>query len=182
MDIYVVSLTDYNNGILHGKWIHNIEDATADEVHEEIQEMLDASPWIAQYPDEVAEEWAIHDYSYDYTSLGLGESEDIAELVKLAQACEEHGEAFAAFYDYNSYNNESVEETIERFENVYQGEWRSLEEYAEQLCDDLGYTSEMPESLRYYIDYAAFGRDLELGGDIWTHEESYNCLHVFTNY
>jgi hypothetical protein len=52
--IYVASLSDYNDGVLHGAWIN--ADQEADELHGDVGAMLRESiqPW--------AEEWAIHDY------------------------------------------------------------------------------------------------------------------------
>ena len=57
--IWVGSLSDYNNGVLHGEWI----DATQDEaeVYEQIAEMLAASPTTARYGD-LAEEYGIFDH------------------------------------------------------------------------------------------------------------------------
>ena len=49
--IYVACLAAYNNGFLHGRWI---DATTPDEIMEEVQAMLAASP-IPQ-----AEEWGIH--------------------------------------------------------------------------------------------------------------------------
>ena len=52
--IYVASLSDYNAGRLHGRWI----DATqsADTIREELSQML------AESQEPIAEEWAIHAY------------------------------------------------------------------------------------------------------------------------
>jgi antirestriction protein len=57
--IYVASLLDYNNGILHGAWIP--VGASADALLLEILAMLSISP-TTRRTGEPAEEWAIHDY------------------------------------------------------------------------------------------------------------------------
>jgi UDP:flavonoid glycosyltransferase YjiC (YdhE family) len=41
--IYVASLSDYNAGILHGKWIE-LEGKTTDEIQKEIEQILAESP------------------------------------------------------------------------------------------------------------------------------------------
>lgn len=41
----------------------------------------------------------------------------------------------------------------------------SLKEAAEELFDEL-YLPEVPESVRFYIDYEKFARDCEIGGDM----------------
>jgi hypothetical protein len=38
------------------------------------------------------------------------------------------------------------------------------------------------ESLAFYIDYEKMGRDLELGGDIFTIEAGYREVHIFWNH
>ena len=57
--IYAASLSDYNNGILHGAWI----DADEDEgrMQSEVDSMLARSPTTKAH-GEVAEEWAVHDH------------------------------------------------------------------------------------------------------------------------
>lgn len=54
--IYAASLSDYNNGILHGAWIDADEDV--ERMSGEITEMLADSPTTKRY-GEPAEEWAI---------------------------------------------------------------------------------------------------------------------------
>jgi hypothetical protein len=41
----------------------------------------------------------------------------------------------------------------------------SLEDAAAQLFDEC-YAHDIPESLRHYIDYEKFARDVKLGGDM----------------
>jgi hypothetical protein len=43
-------------------------------------------------------------------------------------------------------------------------------------------TTEIPESLTYYIDYEKMGRDMELSCDIFTIETSHNEVHIFWNH
>ena len=80
--IYVASLSDYNEGRLHGEWI----DATldAEDIQAEIAEMLEAST----IPN--AEEWAIHDH--EGFPVKLGEWESAEWISALGQAIESHGE------------------------------------------------------------------------------------------
>ena len=40
---------------------------------------------------------------------------------------------------------------------------------AEQFVDEMGLLSEIPENLQYYFDYEAYGRDMELSGDVFEH-------------
>lgn len=144
--IYVADLQAYNNGTLYGKWID--ADQSEEEILEEIQEMLKNSP----YPN--SEEWAIHDYE-GFGNYSISEHESIENVSQLAQSINEHGEAFTLYasdvgFDY----------ALEHFEEAYQGEWDSEEDFAENLIDDLGYLNEIPEHLQFYFDYEKFTRDL----------------------
>lgn len=67
------------------------------------------------------------------------------------------------------------------FEDNYRGEFESLEDYARNLLEDTASLDDVPIWLQSYIDYAAIGRDEELGGGIFTIEENYKSLHVFLN-
>lgn len=43
-------------------------------------------------------------------------------------------------------------------------------------------TTEISKSLAFYIDYEKMGRDLELGGDIFTIDTGYKEIHIFWNH
>lgn len=153
--IYIASLSDYNAGILHGKWV-NVEGLSTDEIQEEINEILRTSPYAKQY-GEVAEEWAIHDF--ELGGIRISEYESLDTIVSIVEALAEHGEAFAIYYNDVS----DLDTAISNFEEAYQGEYDSFLDYATQTFDEL-YAHSIPESLRYYIDYNAFARDLDADG------------------
>lgn len=48
--------------------------------------------------------------------------------------------------------------------------------YAQELTEG---TTEIPPTLRHYIDYDAIARDIELNGDVFTIETAHNEVHVF---
>ncbi|MCL4367879.1 MAG: antirestriction protein ArdA [Actinobacteria bacterium] len=157
--IYVASLSDYNSGRLHGNWID--ANQTAEELQEAINEMLRRSP------EPGAEEWAIHDYD-GFGPLRLGESDSMEYVARLAEGIAKYGLAFAAWADEVGNNPEA----LDQFEDVYFGAWESVEAYAHEVFDDLGYLAEfarsLPEHLRPYIEFdlEGFARDMVLAGDI----------------
>ena len=161
--IYVASLSDYNSGILHGRWIDAAQDESA--IETEIQAMLNASK------DPSAEECAIHDHE-GFMGFPISEYESIETVAALAQSLDEHGEPFAIYA-----RNVGFEEAVKHLEEAYQGEHKSMEDFAYQLLDDCGTLQEMPETLRNYFDFEKYGRDLELGGDY-----SFDSGHVFNNH
>lgn len=153
--IYVASLSDYNAGILHGKWI-DLDGLTTDEIQEEINQVLQSSPYTKQYA-EVVEEWAIHDF--ELGGIRISEYESLDTIVSIVEQLTEHGEAFAIYYN----NVDDLESAKTHFEDAYAGEYDSFLDYATELFDEL-YAHSIPEGLRIYIDYAAFARDLDAEG------------------
>jgi len=159
--VYVASLSDYNAGILHGKWI-DLSGHDLDSLHQEIQEMLSESPAAKRYGDP-AEEWAIHDFE-GFGEYRLSEYEDLSTILQLVEAAEEHGsELFFAVLSYHGGDLDHVQECLS---DRFAGTWESAEAFAENLIEETGALEQMPENLRYYFDYEGYARDLQLGGDI----------------
>lgn len=178
--IYVASLSDYNAGILHGRWIG--ADQPVDEIHQDIAVMLADSPTTRRY-GEVAEEWAIHDYE-GFGPVRLGECERIEQVAALARGIVAHGDAFAAWWAMDPPSETDDVELEASFEEHYLGEYGSVEEYAEQMLEDLGIDVDdlpgVPEGIRPYVrvDVEAYARDLQMGGDI-SIVESTRGVYVF---
>jgi Antirestriction protein len=166
--IYVASLADYNAGRLHGVWIDATQDAH--DIKMCIFVMLSESA------EPVAEEWAIHDHE-GFGSLRIGEYESIERIAAVAEGIEEHGAAFVAYVDNFGFNDAD----LDAFEENYLGEFDNVEDYAREFLYEWGDLAALPESLRNYFDYAAFARDMELGGDIWTAPAYNNGVHIFRN-
>jgi antirestriction protein len=168
--IYIASLSDYNAGRLHGRWI----DATqgVDAVQAEVVAML------AESRETVAEEWAIHDYD-EFAGVRLGEWEDLARICELAAALVAHGPAFAAWY--SGADADSGVAPGEQFEESYVGEFDSLGDYAEELATDIGDVTGSQLAMWPFtcIDWERAGRELEMGGDVWTADASAGRVWIF---
>lgn len=146
--IYVASLSDYNAGRLHGVWIDLDETSTADDIQEAVTAML------ARSPESIAEEWAIHDYE-GFGGIRLSEYESFDRVAALAAGIAEHGDAFAAWIAGDSGRDP------DKFEDAYQGEYSSREDYAESYYEDCcDLDKEIPASLRYHIDWESVAREL----------------------
>lgn len=193
--IYVASLSDYNNGELHGRWI----DATLGEDHirEEVAAMLRESkyPNIAvdcqgeqsSFDEECgvcdekcavpsAEEWAIHDY--ELGGIKISEWESFETVAELADALETHGDAFAAWWDNET--RDSVD--VDQFEDEYIGQYDSVTAYVDEMLEETGALAEVPEWLRYHIDSDSIARDMSMGGEIWTADvPNYGGVFMFRN-
>lgn len=163
--IWVGSLTDYNNGVLHGRWLDAAR--APDELQADIAAMLARSPWTAR-TGEPAEEWGIFDYD-NFGNCQLDEYEDISWVSALATGIRKHGLAFAAWAKVID-----EREHLNDFDAAYLGHYDDLHSYIEQLINDLGYERiidrALPASIRPYvkIDITATANDLLLGGDLHT--------------
>ena len=144
ISIYVVCLAAYNNGRLHGCWIHATLELN--DIQDQINSMLASSP------EQDAEEYAIHDYE-GFGSYSLGEYEGIDSAQEVACFIEEHGELGAELLGYYS----DIEEARKAIEESYCGCHASVADYAQELTEDTG---NIPSHLEMYIDYERMGRDM----------------------
>lgn len=154
--VYVASLSDYNNGILHGVWIDAYQEY--EEVREQVSWMLRSAP------GQDAEEYAIHDFD-EFAGIDIHEYTSLGTVVKLAKKIAKHGEAFGAWIGYTGMTDD---ENIRKFDDAYQGHYDSMQSYCEEYVsetDHLGTLNSMletvPEDLRQYVkfDYDAMARD-----------------------
>jgi antirestriction protein len=169
--IYVASLADYNNGVLHGAWIQAARDPA------DIQADIDAM--LAESREPGAEEFAIHDYD-QFGQCRIHENDPIDLVARIARGITEHGYAFAAWAEVN----EGTPERFDDFIEAYLGHYDSVQDYVEQLADDLGYTQELAkllESLQPYLrfDTEALARDMEFSGDIYTFRDQAGGVWIF---
>lgn len=164
--IYVVCVASRAQGIEHGVDIEIDASTIPDDIQSAVDAMLGESP----APD--ASTWAVTDWD-DFPTLP--EQPDFDFLCRYAEAYEEHGEAFALWYE----NSPDGECSVDSFEDAYQGEYDSTEAYVEYFLDDTGMLRDLPKSLQRYFDYEACAHDLERAGDIWTAEASNGNVYVY---
>lgn len=170
--IYVACLAAYNNGKLHGEWI-NANQSTS-QILDEINEMLKASP------EPMAEEWAVHDYK-GFGDIDLTEWPDIARVSSIAALIEDHGDGFTLWYASQDGRYLDAEELEARFLEPWQGAHDSKAAFADYLLDSIGQLAELPEWARNYFDFAAYARDLELGGD-YSVIPHHGQVYVYSNF
>ena len=167
---FITNLGKYNEGELVGEWVKFPTTA------EELKKVFDRIG-IGQKDDfgQPYEEWFITDYDCYVGALydKLGEYENLDELNYLASKLEEMGQGeyaqFQAAMEVGDHSG-SLQEIINLTDNLDCYDlYPSIQDY-----DDLGryYIEELdamqvPEHLRNYIDYEAYGRDvaLEESGD-----------------
>lgn len=160
--IYVACLAAYNNGYLHGAWIDATDDLGL--IQAQVAMMLAGSPM----PD--AEEYAIHDYE-DFSDYALGEYAGLESAHNIAVYLADTGGLGAMLLSHFGGDLQAALNALEEYVGCYE----SVAAFAQELTEE---TTIIPESLRFYIDYEAMARDMELNGDILTFEESYRCIHI----
>ena len=170
---FITNLGKYNEGALVGEWVKF--PTTAEELKKVFERI-----GIGQKDDfgQPYEEWFITDYDCYVSGLydKLGEYENLDELNYLASKLDEMSqgeyEQFQAAMEVGDHSG-SLQEIINLTENLdCYDVYPDIQDY-----DDLGryYIEELdamqvPEHLRNYIDYEAYGRDVALGesGDFTT--------------
>jgi antirestriction protein len=170
--VYVADLlAAYNVGVLHGEWIELTPETTVDDVRDSIQLMLDQSPVL---PDEVAEEYAIHDYEGFYGHT-INEYEDLKALTEMGSFVAEHGQLGALLLRHSS----DIDEAKRALDEQYAGAAESLSDWASDHLEETGELEHIPERWRAYLDLERYADDLELGGDIFTINTGDGMTHVF---
>lgn len=151
----------HNNGTLHGEWI----DATQG------QEGIwrDVSQMLLRSPAEYAEKWAIHDYE-GFGEVNLSEYASFETVATYAEFIEEHGDLGSKLIAYYG----DLDDARDAISDHYAGQYDSLSNYAEQLTVE---TTQIPESLRFYIDYEKMAADMEINDVLAIISD--HSVHVF---
>jgi antirestriction protein len=163
--IYVACLAAYNSGRLHGAWI---------EVEDDLEAVVDAvATMLAVSPEPGAEEFAIHDHE-GFGGVEVGEFMPLAKVVEIANFLRERGALGALVL---SHFNGDLDEAEGALEDGYRGRFDSMADYIQALTEE---STEIPETLRLYIDYEAMARDAEISGDVFTIDAPDGQVHVFS--
>lgn len=130
-------------------------------------------------PEPGAEEWAVHDCE-GFGAIRLSEWPCIQRVAKLARLIEDEGDAFAIWYETQDGQHFDTEELEEKFLEQWQGCHDSEADFAEYLLESTGSLAELPGWAKSYFDYAAYARDLRLGGD-YTFARHGGRIYAYSN-
>lgn len=167
--VWIGSLADYNNGVLHGDWV----DAAVDD-----EELIAAAQAILATSEEPgAEEYAIFDYD-DFGDFRPEQYEQLSLVAKVARGIQEHGDAYAAWAQLH----DADPDMLNAFEDSYLGEYDSPEDWAREVAEESSIERRVEdafgENLARFIrfDAAQFAQDAWLGGDIYVlHKDCGGC-------
>jgi antirestriction protein len=131
-----------------------------------------------------AEEWAIHDHEgAALASIGENASlDEIATRVETEELAEaEFGadgpEIVRAYWDHIGGEPDDAQDAVEQARDAYCGSFDSWTDWAEFFLESTGELNQIPENLRQYFDFEAYGRDARLNGDFFE-----NAGHFFSNH
>lgn len=151
MRVYIANLGKYNEGELVGAWFTPPVD------FDEVKERIGLN-------DEY-EEYAIHDYELPFEIDEYTPIEEINRLCGLAEELEGTPVGEVASEIQHAFFN-SFEEMVEHLDNiVYYPDCNDMSDLAYYLIEETGALGEVPTHLQNYIDYEAYGRDLEIEGN-----------------
>lgn len=149
---FLTNLSDYNNGILNGKWVSF--PMTDEELENELKSVgIDSE----------------HEYFFTdwdcFMDCHFGEYENIFEINRLARAVEaaEDIDHLAAYIEATGYG---LQKCLDNYENSIFYAGMELIDVAYELVDEC---YNLPEFALMYFDYEAFARDL--GFDNYTETE-----------
>lgn len=148
MRVYIANLGKYNEGELVGAWFTPPIDM------DEVSEHIGLNGYY--------EEYAIHDYELPFE---IGEYESIDRINDLCEMVSElDSDIQAELKELQSYFG-SIEELCDHADDIIQyPDCDDMEDVARYFIEESGALGEVPASLQNYIDYEAYGRDLELSG------------------
>jgi len=154
LNIYLTNLGKYNEGQLVGEWV---ELPATEEELEAVKKRIGINE---QY-----EEWFITDYETDISGLEVSEYSNLEELNELAETLENlDSDIIEALLYFGIEFDEIVEKAEECM--VY-SDCKDMSDVAMAYAEETGLLNSIPENLRYYFDFEAFGRDMEIEGNFY---------------
>ena len=153
LKINVTNLKKYNEGALVGEWV-SLPCEGLEEVLNEIS-------------NNGNDELFISDYETDINGLKISEYEDILQLNEIAEEIEGMYEdeliAFQAYLEQYNYIEQALEEVRQGNYTIYY-DCDDMSDVAYQVVNDCGLLDGVPEEVKIYFDYEAYGRDMDIEG------------------
>lgn len=171
--IYIANLGKYNEGELVGAWIDlpaYEKDLEQLYIDIKVAHRNESGKFVPYYEenDVIYEEVAIHDYECNLDGIKISEYSDIDKLNEIAEILEEFDADETDIIEAIIDNGEDIQTAIEKVkdnEYIFYSGCSTMGEVAERYCNDCGILDSIPDDLRYYFDFEAYGRDMEIEGN-----------------
>ena len=152
LKIFISHLKEYNEGQIIGEWV--------DLPCEGLEEVLD------KISNNGNDELFISDYETDISGLKVSEYDNILELNDMTEEIDNlSDDEVIAFQAYLEQYTNDLQQALDA---VRQGNYRiyyncdNMEDVAYQVVNDCGLLDGVPEEVKIYFDYEAYGRDLDI--------------------
>ncbi|MGV9189039.1 antirestriction protein ArdA [Arcanobacterium canis] len=151
--VWLGCLSCYNSGRLIGRWFpcDGIEDVTLADVHGGAEHVFSGCEEV----------WCMDS---ELLPAGTGEmcQARAAQWGEVyAQVGKARWSALLAWVETGCYVADADRlPCVSDFEDAYQGEWDTFDDYATQLAEDIGLTDGWPEEAERYFNWEAWTRDL----------------------
>ena len=167
IEICLTNLGKYNEGELI--YTRLVLPATTEEIYAAYDE-------IGVADGTMYEESFISDYETDINGLEISEYASIDDLNELAEELESLDdyelEAFGAILEAGYATDEALQK-VKDGEYYYYGGCYSMADVAEMYADETGLLNSIPDDLRCYFDFEAFGRDMDANGNFIETDSGY---------
>lgn len=155
--IYVGTYAKYNNGSIKGGWLDP-------EDYSDKADFITAC--LELHKDETDPELMFQDYE-DFPKKYYGESHIDPELwdwLALDETCR----GMTAVYWSGVDESADIKKALEAFSGIY----RSPADWAESYLDETGTLNQVPDCLKYHIDFESYAREAQMGGGmVFVHYE-----------
>lgn len=155
MQIYVGTYKKYNEGSLFGKWLELEDYDNRDAFYEACAEL---------HADEEDPEFMFQDWE-EIPSDMIGVchvDEAVWDLIE-AFDCRDKDAVMAYIECFGDWS-------LDRFDQLYRGHFDSWANMAEELLEEQGILNDVPDSLRRYIDFDSYSRDIKCSGEMCEHD------------
>ena len=178
LKIYLTNLGLYNSGELLGEWV---ELPITEEALAEVFDRIKICHDDISYCDECGnpyEEYFITDYETDIDDLKVHEYSNLDELNELAETLEDLDEWDKEVVEAMISEGYSLEDALERKDDcmVYY-DCEDMTDVAEQYIEETGLLHDVPDHLRSYFDFEAYGRDMSYEGQ-FVFTNNGNCVQI----
>lgn len=166
--IFITNLGLYNAGVLCGEWV-DLPCEDFGPVYDRIKVCHDKKKYFDSCGNPY-EEVFITDYETSFR-LEISEYQNIAELNKLAETLEDIDDEIIEALLYFGVDWENIPTEAE---NVYvYANCKDMTDVAYEIVEQTGMLEQLPENLRSYFDYEAYGRDLNIEGNFYYSNGNY---------
>ena len=153
LKIFISNLKEYNNGKIIGEWVSL--------PHEGLEEILD------KISNNGNDELFISDYETDISNLKISEYDDILQLNEIAEEIDNLSDdeviALQAYLEQYNDIEQALEEVRQGNYTIYY-DCDDMSDVAYQVVNESGLLDGVPETIKGYFDYEAYGRDIDIEG------------------